>query len=191
MTLERLPPPYTNCIESEGEEGASKNMFKGPYTVERCVFTCTKKVWLSCNISYWAVRNKLRNPNFVWEDKSLSAIESCFNTSGMLDAEYNECYKGCRPPCFEEVYEARMEGPDLLRDVNDNVTMIAATLDKQEVFVVDFPEQNLLVLLPAFGGTLGLLAGVSALSIIELIIWAVLCVAEKLAVFFPRKFHPS
>ena len=191
MTLERLPPPYTNCIESEGEEAESKNMFKGPYTVERCLFTCQVKFWSSCNISYWAARNKMRDPNFVWEDKSQSTIEACLDVSDLSEAEYDKCNKGCRPPCFEEVYEARIEGPNFLGFLNDNFTMISANLDKKEVFVVDFPKQNLLILLPAFGGTLGLLAGVSALSIIEIIIWTVLLVAEKSALLYTGKIHPS
>ena len=121
----------------------------------------------------------MRDPNFVREDLTPSELENCLDSFFPADAERNQCYKGCRRPCNEVIYEARLDHIPST-NMSDGWRTIMLTLDQKETILRDEPKQTLLVLLAAFGGTLGLLAGVSVLSVVELIIWLILFITEKL-----------
>ena len=51
-------------------------------------------------------------------------------------------------------------------------------MNMKELVITETRRSDIVVVLSNFGGTLGLLAGVSALSLIELFVWLVLYVAE-------------
>ena len=121
----------------------------------------------------------MRDVDFVRKDQDPSELAKCLASFVTTIAEYNECLKGCRRPCNEVIYEARLDHIPST-NMSDGRRTIMLTLDQKETILRDEPKQTLLVLLAAFGGTLGLLAGVSVLSVVELIIWLILFITEKL-----------
>ena len=151
-------------------------MFTGPYTLDKCLATCDlKNKWYQCNTTWWTARNLLRDKNFVRGNASLDAIEKCIaDHPGNIDV--NKCYDECRFPCSKQTYKVRIEYAPNSPGVNG--TAIYFSMDRKETLISEAAKTDLLTVLSSFGGTLGLLAGVSVLSLLELLIWVVLFVAE-------------
>ena len=117
-------------------------------------------------------------------------LEEIYEVEKIQKGEEDEdCYSSCRSPCSVEAYKTNLNYYPL--DVKyGNQTRLTFALDFEEAILLDQPKQTLIVLLPAFGGILGFLAGVSVLSMVELFIWTFLFIAEKCAQFYARKIRP-
>ena len=189
-TIQRQPAPYSSCIEANSDEAASKSMFIGPYTVRKCIATCNLKTgWQQCKTTYWSARNLLREKEFQRQDRDVEEIEECIFKIRNHTTFINEtigCENDCRPPCFEESYKMRSHYYPNSGGMNDTL-QLRIIMDRKETIITEEPKQQLLVVLSALGGTLGLLAGASVLSLIELFIWIVLFMAEKMADCCTRK----
>ena len=97
----------------------------------------------------------------------------------------DKCYDECRFPCSKQTYKVRVEyAPNF---PGENGTMFFFHMDRKETLISEAAKTDLLTVLSSFGGTLGLLAGVSVLSLLELLIWVVLFVAELATRYLDRK----
>ena len=187
-TVRRLPPPYTRCIQDAfGEEAKKRNMFVGPYTVQKCLATCDlKNMWQRCRTTFWTARNLVRNKTLVREDRTEEEIEKCLDLNEIPETD---CQNQCLPLCHEELYKV---GVQYAGDFNNSgVILFEFITDREETSIVEEPKQSFFLVLSAFGGTLGLLAGVSVLSLVELLVWLFIALVQMVALCFTRKIQPA
>ena len=152
-------------------------MFVGPYTLDKCLATCNFKIkWNQCNTTWWAARNLLRDKKFERGNASLDAVEKCLALAEQPLVDVDKCFDECRFPCSNQEYRVRIEyAPN---SPGENGTKIFFSKERIETLISDKAKTDLVTALSSFGGTLGLLAGVSVLSLLELLIWVVLFVTE-------------
>ena len=212
--VKRLPPPYTKCIQDAfGDEAKNMNMFVGPYNVQKCLATCDlKRKWYRCKTTFWTARDLLRNKTFEREDRTEKEIKKCLKLNETPDID---CENQCLPLCYEELYKVRVQyagdfddsgnigcgntsivsGNTSIasgnRSIESDITEIEFVTDREETSIVEEPKQSFFLVLSAFGGTLGLLAGVSVLSLVELLVWLFIAVVHMVALCFTRKIQPA
>ena len=85
------------------------------------------------------------------------------------------------------VFKTNLQSEGRVRPPGVNGTAIYFSMDRKETLISEAAKTDLLTVLSSFGETLGLLAGVSVLSLLELFIWGALFVAELAT----RKYGPK
>ena len=149
--------------------------------MKNCISTCqTRQILHKCNVTYWSQINILKHKQTKrpW-DKRLHLIHSCaWELSPSLQKKIEKCTDKCKPPCYDQTYKAsvRYQTSDTDQALKFNFKM-----QMNEVVITETARSSIVVVLSNFGGTLGLLAGVSALSVIELLVFMLLFVAEVVA----------
>ena len=146
--------------------------------MEKCISTCYEKRTLEdCNITYWTTWSLLKKQTVQPMDKSVKEKEICARKiSTLKEKMIEECIDDCKPTCFEQTYEVAITKGD-----ESNNLVFKFKMEMHELVVTETEKYEILVLLSNFGGTLGLLAGVSALSFIELLVWFLLFVVEGIS----------
>ena len=185
----RLPAPYSypSCVQEGSGEALSKNIFTGPYTRIKCVETCSvKERLLKCGM----IQNYFRG---VMKDKGLLKHHLTTNfTQGFecmkthLDwGKVEQCKNKCYLPCTEEKYkiheifepEKSMHRSSV---VEENFIHILVKYENlQETRIIEEPSYDVKTLLANIGGTLGLMCGMSVISLIELLYWFLLFTMER------------
>ena len=179
-TYQRKGKPYSNphyCIEEGSEEALTKNIFTGPYTVLNCKHTCRAKEDLKvCGVVQNHYRAMWRNKEMLQNKltKNFTKGKECFDSFHARSDEYNECARHCHLPCTEERYHVQGDSiPSNMIDTADvTSTMILLRFEYKSLEETQIIEEASLdgkILLSSFGGTLGLMCGMSALSLIEVI----------------------
>ena len=118
--------------------------------------------------------------------KPMECRRSSFR-NGKNRNEIDECSAQCNLPCSEEtfdIHESFMSMETVQKVLRKSiipyikVNFAYKTLD--ETHIIEVPSYDGKTLLANFGGTLGLMCGMSALSLIEIMYWLVLIIVEKL-----------
>ena len=190
-SIKRLPYPYSNpsCIVQESEEALSRNIFIGNYTLDKCLTTCyTLSQLKTCGTTHTTYRAQLRNPDsfkHLFEDKNVSEINHCMNDRfNDTTNVYEECRVKCTIPCVENSYRVSLRYEPPSNATSSRINIYFYYQEMKETVVEQRPSLSISTLVANFGGQLGLMAGVSAISIVELMIWFVLFGIECLHWFF-------
>ena len=180
FTLEKtiyrqLPEPYSECVEDNSSEALSSSMLSGIYTHAKCVATCNihedlHKCGTIKNVQKMFMRddeykNQLRN-------STIEDLEKC--TGGRKESKrVKECRKNCRQPCQREKFHVHERFHSGVR--SNMLAVDVSFTELMETVIVDQPIYDEQTLFANFGGTLGLMTGMSALSLIEMFVWVSLC----------------
>ena len=190
-SIKRLPYPYSNpsCIVQESEEALSRNIFIGNYTLDKCLTTCyTLSQLKTCGTTHTTYRAQLRNPDsfkHLFEDKNVSEINHCMNDRfNDTTNVYEECRVKCTIPCVENSYRVSLRYEPPSNATSSRINIYFYYQEMKETVVEQRPSLSISTLVANFGGQLGLMAGVSAISIVELMIWFVLFGIECMHWFF-------
>ena len=193
--INRLRAPFkSNCSNGEGDV----NVFPGPYTRQKCKSTLLFKELLKyCGAvpDYW--RHYVK-PHFqkgwVFEDKNRTSenILWCFQKHKHMVDE--DDFKKCPLPCKETVFEVNIETEKNyemkdIKEYEDNPgTPRSEILPRFQVrfgnnkHITEITELAVYTLDDFFsnvGGWLGLLAGVSFLSLVEVVAFIFTTIKEK------------
>ena len=191
-SIKRLPYPYSDpsCIVQGSKEALLRNIFIGNYTLDKCLTTCyTRAQLISCGATHATYRALLRQPNslrHLFRNKNMSEIESCMVTrfEAMGDF-YEKCRVKCVIPCVEDSYRVSVRHEPPTNVTSKELSIYFYYQEMKETIIENHPSLAISTLVANFGGQLGLMAGVSAISIIELVIWFVLFGVECIY----RTFH--
>ena len=97
--------------------------------------------------------------------------------------EDEKCAKECRIPCKEITFKIK-EKYESNKRAGARVRLFFYFEELKETVIEHVPRHTAGTLLANFGGQLGLMAGVSAISIVELLIWFVLVLIDRLHVIY-------
>ena len=182
MDIHRLPSPYpSHCTN-----GKERSMFPGSYTQEKCKDTCLVKLLVrKCGNA-----PDMFKPFMTAKEKELvrenDNIRDCWNTT------YKDFYTGgghkaceCPLPCEDVSYDyifLNQEKWDTHYSPGHptEINLICTSLNKKHL--IEVPAYPLTKFLSDIGGWLGLLVGMSALSIVEIFAY----VALKMSIHMPN-----
>ena len=180
----RLPSPYSDpsCVKQNSDTAMMKNIFTGNYTIGACIATCITKSELKyCRSAAAIYRYLMREEEFLrsnFEDQPVMNIEKCLLDRKEDIEEHREiCVTQCHNPCFEQNFKAIQT---FTKGEGENIWLSFYYEDRKETFIKEVPSYELETLLSNFGGQLGLMVGMSALSIMEVLIWFILLLVECL-----------
>ena len=190
-SIMRLPEPYSvpPCVKQTSAEADERNMFTGNYTMATCKETCTTKAELIyCSTASFMRRKYIKDKNFLKEhfrDQSAKEADKCLRVKQVDIEDYlAKCIDQCHNPCFEHTFKTQAR---YLRHEGDRLELSFHYEDLKETYIKEEPRYEVETLLSNFGGQLGLMAGMSALSIIEVLLWFVLLCVESLhRLIWPR-----
>ena len=176
--IKRLPYPYSNpsCIVQGTDDALSKNIFIGNYTLDKCLTTCYTLAQLTtCGVTHATYRALLRDPDSLsalFRNKNMTEIKACMAEKyDALSALYERCRVTCTIPCEEDSYRVTVRHEPHTSDNWTEVNIFFYYQEMKETTIEHHPSLVISTLVANFGGQLGLMAGVSAISIIELVIW--------------------
>ena len=89
--------------------------------------------------------------------------------------QIGKCTEECREPCKGERYHVHQSYEPPM-PLNNTFSIKVVYKELVETVIGKQPRSDLKTLIANFGGTLGLMTGMSALSIIEIFIWLILSV---------------
>ena len=92
---------------------------------------------------------------------------------------YESCRVKCPMPCVEDSYRVTVRHEPHTNANSTEVNVYFYYQEMKETTIEHQPSLVISTLVANFGGQLGLMAGVSAISIIELIIWLGLFVFDR------------
>ena len=189
-TIKRLPHPYSNCIIKGSKEAYEMNLFTNEYTRGSCQYSCDYKAELTiCGAVLYGYRLYLRDEAFLrkhYVDRYINQTMQCISRNQSLIQRFKEkCYNLCRTPCEEVLYSITEKFVPTIKK-SPRIKLYFYYQELKKSYIEYVPSYEVSTLLANFGGQLGLMAGVSALSIIELIIWFVLFLAEKVCRLYIR-----
>ena len=171
----RLPQPYSDCVQNGSPKHLSKSMFSGPYTIKKCIDTCKAKVDLDvCGFISNYHRIYARDDGYLDQLKNMTETEQkkCdAHTTKERKILTDACVKACKEPCEEikyDVAETFFPGPFLQWEVSFKDFLVRE--------IGQEPSYDGTSLIANFGGTLGLMCGMSVVSILELLIWSCLSI---------------
>ena len=114
------------------------------------------------------------------DDRSIEEIKECAiseKRNEILEFLAN-CSAGCPTPCFEESYV--VDQSYIATETVENEIELSFTFKElQETHIIDVPSYSLSTFISNFGGVLGLMMGLSAISITEIIVFVMLYFVEK------------
>uniref|UniRef100_A0A7M5X720 Uncharacterized protein n=2 Tax=Clytia hemisphaerica TaxID=252671 RepID=A0A7M5X720_9CNID len=170
--ITRLGLPYTDCVEGQGTY--TQNKFKGNYTVNKCKKGCFwEKVFEKCGAIPHMYKKHMREPH-KFENKlrlNDTEAETCLKGVEEDHEVYNKCNAFCRlQPCYEE--DIKMS---LKYHTTKNQNNLLSLAFGYEYFLVkvyeETPREKWVDLFANFGGCVGLMNGLSILSVFELFIF--------------------
>ena len=141
-----------------------------------------------CNPSNW----ELRICKWLNDSIDLEADTPCWHNWTSQRSTIRKCRASCFQPCEEEryrvskisqpwtAYELRIQGQ---RNKHLNIKKVRLSVyfrELKEMRITETPSYSDVTLLANFGGMLGLMTGMSALSLLEILIWMLLSVAACL-----------
>ena len=100
---------------------------------------------------------------------------------------YDTCRANCSIPCEEDSYRVTVRYEPPANESTTEVNIYFYYQEMKQTTIEQHPALAISTLVANFGGQLGLMAGVSAISIIEIIIWFVLYGVECAYHFYYMK----
>ena len=174
--IEILTPASAKHDFSQKCSDMSKSMFSGPYTIKKCISTCRAKVELDkCGYILNIFRIYARDDGYMSQLKNITESKQyyCYMKKWherrvLIDA----CIKECKEPCEEVKYDvAETYFPEDFLEWEVSFSDFLVREIGQE------PSYDVTALIANFGGTLGLMCGMSAVSVLELLIWSFLSIS--------------
>ena len=135
------------------------------------------------------MRNQEYKEHLVNATGDINKIGNCEKYVLTLDSSpftkrVDACIAKCPPPCSEIKYGVSVAYEEGKKDLSGNpYSRVTLRLKFTDFIVTEIGEQpayDVTALISNFGGTLGLMCGMSAVSILELLIWLFLSVAIAL-----------
>ena len=177
-SIKRLPYPYSDpsCIIEGSEEALSRNIFIGNYTLDKCLTTCYTLAQLKwCGVTHATYHALLRNPDsfqHLFQDRTMKEIDKCMDEKfGEMSVFYENCRLKCSVPCVENSYRVTVRHEPPSNTSSEEVNIYFYYQEMKETTIEQRPSLAMSTLIANFGGQLGLMAGVSVVSIIEILIW--------------------
>ena len=192
--INRLPSPFkSNC--SNGEGGI--NVFPGPYTRQKCIDTLrVREVLKKCGSlpDHWRLYVK---PHYEkdWSKRygknwTVNSVRIClyhwYDIYNIPLIKAKEDYRICPLPCREVIFESKVETESeyTQRQLNLNRTGIASHFSvqfrsKRMTEITEVPVYTIDNLFSDVGSWLGLLVGMSLLSIVEMVTFLSTAIVEK------------
>lgn len=114
--------------------------------------------------------------NFI--DQPVSNISSCLKGKKREFKMYvKNCVEQCHNPCFEQSYKA----PEIFKRGKKGVIQLSFYYElRKDTYIRQVPSYEVETLLSNFGGQMGLMVGMSAVSLVEVFIWSMLLLLEYL-----------
>ena len=195
-TIKRLPAPYSrpSCIQKGSKDALEKNLFIGLYTRDKCEESCVLKLMLlECKAAYYFYRAYIRDKTYLnsFIDESIDRNEGtkCWDRVSRSNRyKIRACKATCYQPCEEERYtisETSHPWSDHQKKIqqrqtnHENMKTVRLSVyfsELNEIEIAESPSYDRVTLLANFGGMLGLMTGMSAISLLEILIWVLLSV---------------
>ena len=184
-TINRLPAPYSKppCVMQNSSSAYEGNLFRGDYSLENCWYTSyLKAIMQTCRTIHYFYRDWLRDKGILKQilDRNVSAMNQCVNEK---ESDWNKvhakCSSFCRSACTETTYNLKQKYiPNTQAPTRIRLFFYYPNL--KETIINHVPSFTPSTLFANLGGSLGLMAGVSAISIVELFVWFILIVVDRL-----------
>ena len=130
-----------------------------------------------------AMRTFLRyysNQDFVHKhvkDQNLTDVGDCLrNKNSQINSFYDTCTDECYNPCYEQ--NIKYKDRYAWENVSSRVTLRLFYEDSRETKIEEVPRYDEMTLLSNLGGQLGLMVGMSALSVMEILVWFILLLID-------------
>ena len=186
-TFKRLPRPYSNpsCIVEGSPESRERNIFRTAYRIESCRSTCYVEWYLrKCGVIKNEHRIDLRDESTIAHrlnhELNESAITECIHEAdyerNLGESWVEHCVNNCPLPCEETKYDVKLTRKEY---PEPNIAFSFDFRYLKEFQIEENPSFDIQTLIGTFGGTLGLMTGMSALSVFELLVWVVLFVGDR------------
>ena len=117
-------------------------------------------------------------------EKSIPEIERCLEKyDDEMTIYYNKCIENCNSPCLEEVLDVKVR----YAYSHGNHIKLVMHYDNLQVYNIrEVPRYELWSLVANVGGTLGLMTGMSAISLLEVFMYFVLKTIRLFVTLFKR-----
>ena len=173
---ERLPAPYeSNCTSS------GKTIFSDVYDASSCEEECLfNKVFDTCGNVPDGWKSLLQTPATPLEGQEFARQVACISKT-MIDALNGnvELLCDCPPSCYEVSYKASIKHIKDL-EIGKWKIYVGYAASRRVTSIKQVPDYTLGDFLGAMGGFVGLCAGASILSVIELLVYIILYTTSKL-----------
>ena len=182
--ITRLGAPYTDCITGTGTY--EQNQFKGNYTINKCKKGCFwAAVFEKCGAIPQMYKKHMREPQRFNNKSPINDVEaeSCLKTVESDHERIKKCNSLCSlQPCYEE--DIKMS---LTHHTTKELVNHLSLAFGYESFLVkvyeETPREKWVDLFANFGGCVGLMNGVSILSVFELFIFFGLVVFDYFKIY--------
>ena len=172
--ISRLALPYaTNCTN----QNSSPNPFSALYSRATCMQLCLIELWLSqCGDVPDIMEKFIIQGVHSSLNRSQREIRKCMSE---VVLKLNTLFCGCPLACHQTKHEPIIKTTHQLYNKSQwSITIVNE--DSKITKIIEVPDYTLEDCLGAVGGILGLAIGASSLSIVELVVYVVLCVVRKL-----------
>ena len=178
----RLPPPFpSNCSTGEGIE----NLFSSKYSKRACIQSCfVREMLQNCGdvIDDWKLLLTDLNYNKTNDTMMKICVKEMF-LKMIQKREPESCH--CPLPCVETTYElVMMQVPQAKRKCPCHSNSKCSCFDvifqyttNKIKYIEEVPNYTLSNLVADIGSIIGTLAGTSVISIFELLVFLVVCIA--------------
>ena len=132
-------------------------------------------------------------------DRNISDINICIRTRyDEMIKEYEHCSGQCTDRCETERLKVNVRYdkaypfclvPGTCEDPIQQETLFVGFQDLEETLIIESPTYDMSTLLSNFGGALGLMTGVSAISILELLVWFLLMLFKRVLLLYDYSFN--
>ena len=175
----RQPPPYiSNCSENGA---GTENLLKQRYTRRNCYDSCrVRRLYSKCG----AVLDHMENFNTSdmssnVGEKSESELRECLDEHWHLDQHVDLPPKGCDCPypCNDIIYKQQVQK---VIDSKNNWHFFVRYSERSITHITQTPLYTIPNALSNLGGFMGLLAGLSVLSLAEIIFFLSICLTRAI-----------
>ena len=187
MKIKRLPYPYNKnkpCVKESSSVATLNNMFKGGYTMGKCLGTC----WMRAQLKYCGAASSVLRVQVLDQavlksqlrNKSSEELHECVHEyhDNIYD-DLNACALECPTPCDGESFTMAVRYEPSKKEDAENVQLFFYYMEMTEKMIEEAPSYVYTTLFGNFGGTLGLMTGMSVISVIEMSIWFIMFIIDR------------
>ena len=149
-----------------------------------------KQLLIACGAIPIGLRSLVRDQEFLnnfSRDRNISSIKTCESEkTEYLEKFYTNCGHGCQSPCNEVRYKVFKKYEPCYENHSSRIRLFFYYEELKETTIEQVPRLDFPTLAANFGGQLGLMAGVSAISFVEILIWLILFLSDRLYFFYHK-----
>ena len=170
-----------------------KNIMKGRYNVGSCRKSCHVKAMMMICSSLTIIQRHYVREEYVrkyFKDQKPATVRKCRVKNRLRIMEFtNNCTEKCYDPCFEQNFRHKQKYLRKKVKLPSTVKLSFYYEDAKETSIEHIPRYDVVTLVSNFGGQLGLMVGMSALSFMEVLVWLILLVVDGLHRLLSNKRH--